>query len=130
MHRIVGGIKIGGVLARRTIMRFQEQIDHQPLEGDRVVTDLVIARRLQTAQLQPVQRRLGGDRRAVLAARFELAGQHRHYRIVAQLVVVVEVLIAERDPEHPLALGCWLRRRSAARLKPSPWLLPTHQMRH
>src|SRR6202043_1782004 len=71
--------------------------------GDRIVTDLMIARRLQTAEFQPVERRLAGDRRAVLAARRELAGQHRHHRIVPQFVVVVEVLIAERDAEHPLA---------------------------
>ena len=35
--------------------------------------------------------------------RLKLARQHRHHRIVAQLVVVVEILVAERDPEHPLA---------------------------
>ena len=73
------------------------------LMGRRIVADLVIARRLQSAQLQPVQRRLPGHRRAILAPRLKLAGQHRHHRIVAQFVVVVEVLIAERDPEHPLA---------------------------
>ena len=67
------------------------------------MTDLVIARRLKLAQLQPVERRLAGHRRAILAPRLELAGQHRHHRIVAQLVVVVEILVAERDPEHPLA---------------------------
>ena len=67
------------------------------------MADLVIARRLRPAQLQPVERRLAGHRRAVLAPRLELARQHRHHRIVAQLVVVVEVLVAERDPEHPLA---------------------------
>ena len=38
------------------------------------------------------------SRRAV-----ELARQHRHHRIVAQLVVVVEILVAERNPEYPLA---------------------------
>ena len=83
-------------------MRLQEQVDEQPLDGHRIVTDLVIARRLQAAQLQPVQRRLAGHRRAILAPRFELARQHRHHRIVAQFVVVVEILVAKRDPEHPL----------------------------
>ena len=62
----------------------------------------MIARRLQPAQLQPVQRRLAGNRRAVLAPRCKLARQNRHHRIVAQVVVVVEILIAKRDPEHPL----------------------------
>ena len=79
-----------------------EQVDQEPLDGNRIVTDLVIARRLQPAQFQPVQRRLAGNRRAVLASCCQLARQHRHHRVVAQLVVVIEVLIAERDPKHPL----------------------------
>ena len=106
MKTIVGGVEVEDDLARRAIMRLQEQIDHQPLDGDRIVTDLVIARRLQLAKLQPVQRRLASHRRAVLTPRFELAGQNRHHRIMAQFVVIVEVLIAERDPEHPLADQC------------------------
>jgi hypothetical protein len=31
-----------------------------------------------------------------------LARQYRHHRIVPQLVVVVEILVAERDSEHTL----------------------------
>jgi len=73
-----------------------------PFDGDRIVTDLAITRRLQLAQLQSIQRRLGGNRRAILAPRRELARQNRHHRIVAQLVVVVEILVAPRDPEYPL----------------------------
>ena len=41
-------------------------------------------------------------RRAILSPRLELTRQHRHQRVVAQLVVVVEIFVAERDPEHPL----------------------------
>ena len=81
----------------------QEQVDEQPLDSHRIVTDLVIARRLQAAQLQPVERRLAGHRRAILAACSELTREHRQHRIVAQLVVVVEILLAKRNPEHPLA---------------------------
>ena len=80
--------------------RVQEQVDEQPLDGHRIVADLVIARRLQAAQLQPVERRLAGHRRAILAARSELAREHRQHRIVAQLVVVIEILIAKRNPKH------------------------------
>ena len=83
-------------------MRVHEQIDQQPLDGNRIVTDPMIARRLQPAQFQPVQRRPAGYRRAVLASCCQLARQHRHHRIMAQLVVVIEVLIAKRDPKHPL----------------------------
>ena len=34
--------------------------------------------------------------------RRQLAGQRRHHWIVAKLVVIDEVLVAERDAEHPL----------------------------
>ena len=87
----------------RALVRLEEQIDEQVPDRRRIVADLVIARRLELAQLQPVERRFAGHRRAILAPRRKLAGQHRHHRIMAQLVVIVEVLIAERDPEHPLA---------------------------
>jgi hypothetical protein len=84
-------------------MRLQEQLDQQIPDRHRIVADLVVARRFEPAQLQPVERRFAGDRRAILAPRLELARQNRHHRIVAQLVVVVEILITERDREHPLA---------------------------
>ena len=32
----------------------------------------------------------------------QLTRQHRHHRVVAQMVVVDEVLVAQRDPEYPL----------------------------
>jgi hypothetical protein len=102
VHRIVGRIEIEDDLLRRALMRVQEQLDQQPLDGNRIVTDLVVARRLQPAQFQPVQRRLAGNRRTVLAPRCQLARQHRHHRVMAQLVVVIEVLIAKRDPKYPL----------------------------
>jgi hypothetical protein len=34
--------------------------------------------------------------------RLQLAGQHRHHRVVAQLVVVVQVFVAEGDAGDPL----------------------------
>ena len=52
--------------------------------------------------LEPVQRALAGERRAVLAPGLELAGERRQHRVVAQLIVVDQVLVAERDAEHPL----------------------------
>ena len=62
----------------------------------------MIARRVRPAQLQPVQRRLAGHWRTVLAPRRKFARKHRHRRIVAQIVVIVEVFVPERDPKHPL----------------------------
>ena len=46
---------------------------------------------------------LASHRRTVLAPRRELAGQHRHHRIMAQLVVIDQVLVAQRDTEDALA---------------------------
>ncbi|MCF6102120.1 diguanylate cyclase (GGDEF) domain-containing protein [Mesorhizobium muleiense] len=46
------------------------------------------------------------DRAFLGTPRLEFAGQHRHHRIVAQLVVVVQVFIAERHGEDALANQC------------------------
>ena len=35
--------------------------------------------------------------------RLQPAAKYRHHRIMAQIVVVVHVLVAQRNPEHPLA---------------------------
>ena len=83
-------------------MGLHKQVDQKSLNGDRIVADLVVARGLQFAQLQSVQRRLACNRRAILAPCRELARQYRHHRIVPQLVVVVEILVAKRDPKNPL----------------------------
>jgi hypothetical protein len=52
--------------------------------------------------LEPVEGALAGERRAILTAGGELAGQRRQHRIVPQLIVIHQVLIAERDAKHPL----------------------------
>jgi len=102
VQRIVGRIKVKNDLPRCAIVRLHKQVDQKTFDGHRIVADLVVARGLQLAQLQPVQRRLAGNRRAILAPRRELTRQHRHHRVVPQFVVVVEILVAERDSEHPL----------------------------
>jgi hypothetical protein len=103
VHRIVSGVEIKDDLLRGAAMRLQEQVDEQALDGGPVMADLVVARRLGPAQLQPVQRRLAGQRRAIRTPRRELAGDRRHRRVMAQLVMVVQVLVPESDAEHALA---------------------------
>ena len=102
VQRVVGGVEIEGDLRRRRRMGVEKQIDKQPLDRRRVIADLVIAGRLRPAQFQPVERRFAGQRGTIRAPRFKLAAQHRHDRVVAQLVVVDQVLVAQRHPEHPL----------------------------
>jgi hypothetical protein len=103
VQRIVRRIEVENDLLGCALMRLQEHVDKEILDRHRIVTDLVVARRRKLAQLQPVQRRLAGDWRAVFASRRKLARQHRHHRIMAQFVVVIDILVAECDPEHPLA---------------------------
>jgi hypothetical protein len=72
------------------------------LDRRRVIADLVVAGRLRPAQFQPIEGRFAGQRRTIGAPRFKLAAQHCHDRVVAQLVVVDQVLVTQRNPEHPL----------------------------
>ena len=83
-------------------MGLHEQVDQQGLDRRAVVADLVILRRLRTTQLQTVQGALARNRRAVRPLRLELAQQHRQQRVMPQMVVIVEVLVAQRQTEHPL----------------------------
>ena len=83
-------------------MRLQEHIDKQPLDRRRIVADLVIPRRLTTAQLQPVQRRFPRQWRAIRPLGLQLARQNRQHRIMSEFIVIIEVLIAQRDANDPL----------------------------
>lgn len=53
--------------------------------------------------LQPVQGRLAGQRGAIGAFGLQLARHCRQHRIEAQLVVVDQVLVPQRDGNHTLA---------------------------
>src|SRR5829696_4620084 len=99
---VVGRVEIEDDLLGRVGVRLQEQLDEEPLDRRLVMRDLVIARRLRPAQLKPVQRALARNRSAIRAPRHELAGQHRHRGVMAQMLMVVEVLVSERDSEHAL----------------------------
>lgn len=79
-------------------MGFQEQVHEQGLQRDLVVTDLVIARRLpDPAVLQPVQRRLASKHRTIFSLRRQAFRHKREHRVVAKRVVVVDVLVSQRD---------------------------------
>ena len=102
VQRVVGGVEIEGDLRWRRRMGVEKQLDKQPLDRRRGIADLVIAGRLGPAQFQPIERRFAGQRRAIGAPRCELAAQYRHDRVVAQLVVVDQILVTQRNPKHPL----------------------------
>jgi hypothetical protein len=104
VQRIVGRVEVENDLCRRRAMRVDEQLDEQPLDRRNVVADLVIARRFASGRvLEPVERALAGQRRTARPACLELAGEDRHHRIVAQPIMVEQVLIPQRQAEDPLA---------------------------
>ena len=101
-------------------MRFEKQVDEQGLDRRRVVADLPVAGGDLARQFQPVQRRLAGHRRAILAPGLELARQHRHQRVVTKLVVVVQVGVAERD-RLTISRSTRARMRFIALWNSGPW---------
>src|SRR4029453_19567720 len=64
--------------------------------------NLVVARRSERRVLEAVERALAGEWGAVPASRPKLAGEGRKHRVVAQLIVVGQVLVAQCDAQHPL----------------------------
>src|SRR4051794_27543317 len=76
VQRVIGGVKVEDDLPRRCAVRLQEQPHEEILNRFAIERDLVIARWLRPAQLEPVQGRLAGERRAIRALGLELASQH------------------------------------------------------
>ncbi len=103
VQRVIGGIEIEDDLPRGTDVGIDKQINQQSFDRLRIVPDLVTGLRRRLAQFEPVERRFAGHRRTVLAPCHKLAGQHRHYRVMAQIVMVEHVLVAQRDAEDALA---------------------------
>ena len=117
---IVGGIQIQNDLLGSLRMRLQKQIHQQRIDALRINHDLLglgLVRVLlpQTAvvvrrrQLQAVERAFAGQRFAailrappLLALHIVLTQRHGQHRIAPQVVVVIEILIAQRQSENAL----------------------------
>ena len=107
VQRVVGGVQVEDQPLRRLPVGVEEEIDEEPLDRLRLMTDAAVAMGACGRVLQPVQRRLAGKRRTARAPGLQTPQHHTQNRIVAQRVVVDQVLVAQRDPEHPLAhQGC------------------------
>jgi hypothetical protein len=102
VDRIIGGVEIEGDPRRRLVLRLEEQLDEQVRDRRPVVADAAVAVRAGRRVLKPVQRALAGERRQPRALGLQPAEHRAEHRIAAQVVVVDQVLVAERDAEHPL----------------------------
>lgn len=101
MQRCVGGVQIDNDLRGRGGVRFQKQVYQQRVDRFAVVADLLIALGrcgIPRRALQPAQRALADQCRF----RFALARQHAYQRIVSQLIVIVEVFVAQRQTVNTL----------------------------
>ena len=107
VDRIVGGVQVKRDPGRRPGVGVQEQIDEGGLDGIGIVGDLVVAIVAGRCVLQPVQCAFAGKWRAGGPARIQPSQHSAEHRIAAQIVMVDQILIAERDSEHPLADQGW-----------------------
>ena len=109
---IVGGIEIQHDPRRRSLGGVQEVLHEQILDGLPVVDDLLVPRGRRgplRRQLQPVERAAPRQRvapilraAAMRARQIPLARGQRQQGVVAQRVVIVEILVALRLGQHPL----------------------------
>ena len=102
VQRVVRGVEVEDDLLGRPVVRLEQQVDEQGLDRRGLMCDLAVLRGPLARQFEPVQRRFARHRRAILAPGLELARQHRHQRVVTKLVVIVQILVAERNAEHAL----------------------------
>ena len=112
VQRIVRGVQVQPDLLRRLGVGVQEDVRQHAVQRVRVRRDAMVAvpgDLFRLAQLQPVQRARARQRtapvplpRALRAGRVRLADQQRQQAVAAQRVVVVQILVAQRQPVHPL----------------------------
>jgi hypothetical protein len=98
VDRIVRGVQIEDQPSGRFLPGLNEQADEQPFHGVFVHADFMVALSVRLrGMFQPVERGLACEHGAIGAAGFELAGEEAQHRIVAQGIVIVQVLIAKRN---------------------------------
>ncbi len=123
VQRVVGRVEIEDDLPGRRAVRLQEQRDHQPVDRRRVGGDplAAVARRLvRDAELEPVERARAGQRMAAVAVPHPVgagdvaaADGQRQNAVVAQLVVVVEILVSQRSAQSARNAGARVTSTSA-----------------
>ena len=94
VQRQVGGVQVQHDALGRLGVGFYKEADQQLIDGLLPIVNLLVATRLLHAQLQPVQR--------AFARQGLLAAEHTQQRVVAQLVMVGEIFVAQRQRVYAL----------------------------
>lgn len=89
-------------------MYLDEAIDKQGFECTCLMGDLVIAICLlgRGGMFKPIQRGLARQRLAPLASCLQLTRQRCHHRIATQLILIVQILVAQRNANNTLQARC------------------------
>jgi hypothetical protein len=131
VERHVGIVEIEHDLARRTLMRLAEKLDEQRIDLCPIAIDLVILRAMALRRmLKTIERALARQSFAIRPQnRMQFPGQNRKGGILAQLVVIVEILVAQHQAEDPLPQQRLDLVFDIARVAPIAEALgkPTHQ---
>ena len=101
VQRVVGGVEVEDDLLGRPVVRLEQQVDEQGLDRRGLMGDLAVLR----GRLRDSSSRFSVDLPATGAQSSRLASslrQHRHQRVVTKLVVIIRILVAERNAEHAL----------------------------
>ena len=77
-------------------MSLKKKFNKQTFDRCGIMGNLVIARRHRLAQFQAVQRALASNWCTVGALRRQLACQHREDRVMAQRVMIHNVIVTQR----------------------------------
>src|SRR4051812_34162052 len=128
VDRVIGRVQVQDDLARGLCPEgVEEEVDEHGLDRSSVVPDLVIARGgIGWSMLQPVERALASEQRGSGVIRLEAAQQSPQHGVMAQVVVVDQVLVPERQAEdalpheapHPMGDESWMTTIAKARGEP------------
>ena len=98
VQRQVGGVHVQDDLSRRLLVRFEKHFHQQFIQPVFPECDLLVPVLRTRAQLHPVQRALARQR----FIQFLPSRQNAEDRILPQLLVIVEIFIAQRQTVDPL----------------------------
>jgi hypothetical protein len=112
MKRIVGGVHIQDDFPRRSAMAFDKHIHEELVDLFLRVVDLLVLPVVGFSNpkgLQSVEGTLAGQRNPAIAfvaplgsGGIQLPTHGGQQRITAQLIVIVQILVAQADPDGPL----------------------------
>ena len=116
MHRVIGGIEIDHDLPARLAMHVHKQIHEQSVQLVPVGCDLpvpVAPGRVRASQFHPVQCARAREgilpvphTRPLLARQIVTPAHQCQMAVASDPVMIVEIFVTQREPEHPLADQC------------------------